>query len=141
MFNFLPEIVLMAICGYGILISFRCRLLKENDKIPKIITGEKLTKYIFIIYLFLATFTNYNLSYLSLIYMLSIQFLMLMNSIKFNEEKDYDIIEEKIIDAHSGCCILCVILISLLIILGSVPGIWLYFALVSNHQLWLCMFQ
>ena len=59
--------------------------------------------------------------------------------IKFNEEKDYDIIEEKIIDAHSGCCILCVILISLLIILGSVPGIWLYFALVSNHQLWLCM--
>jgi hypothetical protein len=85
MFNFLPEIVLMAICGYGILISFRCRLLKENDKIPKIITGEKLTKYIFIIYLFLVTFTNYNLSYLSLIYMLSIQFLMLMNSIKFNE--------------------------------------------------------
>ena len=29
-----------------------------------------------------------------------------MNSIKFNEEKDYDIIEEKIIDAHSDMCIL-----------------------------------
>ena len=28
-----------------------------------------------------------------------------MNSIKFNEEKDYDIIEEKIIDAHSDMCI------------------------------------
>ena len=54
----------MAVCGYGILVSFRCRLLKESDKITKIITGEKLTKYILIIYLFLATFTNYNLSYL-----------------------------------------------------------------------------
>jgi hypothetical protein len=61
--------------------------------------------------------------------------------IKFNEGKDYDLIEEKIIDAYSGCCILCAILISLLIILGSIIGIWIYFALVSNHQLWLCMFQ
>ena len=59
--------------------------------------------------------------------------------IKFNEGKDYDLIEEKIIDAYSGCCILCAILISLLIILGSIIGIWIYFALVSNHQLWLCM--
>ena len=84
-FNFLPELVLMAVCGYGVLTSFRCRLLKENDKIPKVITGEKLTKYIFIIYLFFATLTNYNLSYLSLFYMLSIQFLMLLNSLKFHE--------------------------------------------------------
>ena len=59
--------------------------MKENDKISKVITSEKLTKYIFIIYLFFATFTNYNLSYLSLFYMLSIQFLMLINSLKFNE--------------------------------------------------------
>ena len=83
--NFLPELILMAVCGYGILVSFRCRLLKESDKITKIITGEKLTKYILIIYLFLATFTNYNLSYLSLFYMLSIQLLMFLNSLKFHE--------------------------------------------------------
>ena len=42
--NFLPELILMAVCGYGILVSFRCRLLKESDKINKIITGEKLKK-------------------------------------------------------------------------------------------------
>ena len=59
--------------------------------------------------------------------------------IKFNMGKDYDLIEEKIIDASPGCCILCAILISLLIILLSIVGMWIYFALVSNHQLWLCM--
>ena len=68
-------------------------------------------------------------------------FKTILELIKFNEGKDYDLIEEKIIDAYSGCCILCAILISLLIILGSIIGIWIYFALVSNHQLWLCMFQ
>ena len=59
--------------------------------------------------------------------------------IKNNDEGDYDIIEEKIIDAHSGCCVICVILVSFLLIIGIIAGIWLYFGLVSNQQIWLCI--
>ena len=84
-FNFLPEIVLIGVCGYGMFISFECRLLKESDKITKNITSIKLTKYIFIIYIFFTAFTSYNLSYLSSFYMICIQITMLLNSLKFHE--------------------------------------------------------
>ena len=61
------------------------------------------------------------------------------NLIKNNENDDYDIIEEKIIDAYSGCCIICVIIVSFLLIIGFIVGIWLFFGLVSNQQIWLCI--
>ena len=56
-----------------------------------------------------------------------------------NERNDYDIIEEKIIDAHSGCCMICVIFISFLLILGFIVGIWIFFAIGSKQQIWLCI--
>ena len=71
--NFLPEINIIAACGYGILVSFRCRLLKSTDQISKKITSIKLTKYILFIYIVFVALTMYNLSYISLFYMLCIQ--------------------------------------------------------------------
>jgi len=59
--------------------------------------------------------------------------------IKNNDEDGYDIIEEKIIDARSGCCALCFILVSFFLIIGFIVGIWLFFGLVSNQQFWLCI--
>ena len=83
--NFLPELIIIGASGYGNLISFRCRLLKETDTLSKNINSAKLTSYIIIIYLFLVAFTNFYFSYLSLFYMLCIQFIMLLNSFKFND--------------------------------------------------------
>ena len=56
-----------------------------------------------------------------------------------NERNDYDIIEEKIIYARSGSCMICVIFISFLLILGFIIGIWIFFAKVSKQQILLCI--
>ena len=82
--NFLPEINIIAVCGYGILVSFRCRLLKSTDQISKKITSIKITKYILFIYIVFVALTMYNLSYISLFYMLCIQIVTLLNSFKFH---------------------------------------------------------
>ena len=84
--NFLPELIIISASGYGNLISFRCRLLKETDTLSKNINSAKLTSYIIIIYFFLIAFTNFYFSYLSLFYILCIQLIMLLNSFKFNEK-------------------------------------------------------
>ena len=65
--NFLPEINIIIVCGYGILVSFRCRLLKSTDKISKNITSIKITKYILFIYIVFIALTMTNFSYLSLL--------------------------------------------------------------------------
>ena len=82
--NFIPELIMISACIYGILVSFQCRLLKKTDIISKRINGVKLTKYILIIYLFLVEFTVFYFSYLSLLYMLCIQIVFLLNSFKFH---------------------------------------------------------
>ena len=83
--NFLPEMMIIAASGYGILISFKSRLLKKTDSLSKNITNVKLTKRIVLIYLFFVAFTYFHFSYLGLFYMLCLQFVMLLNSLKFND--------------------------------------------------------
>ena len=83
--NFMPEIIIIAASGYGILISFQSRLLKPSDLDTKNITHLKLSKYILILYLLIVLFTMFNLSYLSLFYVICIQFLILLISVKFTE--------------------------------------------------------
>ena len=82
--NFLPECNIIVVCVYAVIVSFRCRLLKNKDIISKKITSIKITKYILIIYIFFVQFTLLNLSYLSLFYMICIQTVMLLNSFKFH---------------------------------------------------------
>ena len=84
--NFFPELIIIAASGYGVLISFQSRLLKETDTLSKNINGVKLSKLILIIYLFFIAFTNFHFSYISLLYMISNQFVMLLNSFKFNDK-------------------------------------------------------
>ena len=84
--NFFPEIIIIAASGYGVLISFQSRLLKETDTLSKNVNSVKLSKLILIIYLFFIAFTNFHFSYISLLYMISIQFVMLLNSFKFNDK-------------------------------------------------------
>ena len=83
--NFLPEGLIILTNVYGILVSFRSRLLTPNDLKVKTITNFKLSKYAVIIYVLLVACTMFNLSYLSLFYMLCIQIILFLCSIKFRE--------------------------------------------------------
>ena len=83
--TFVPEIIIICVSGYGVLISFRSRLLKKTDTPSTNISSAKLTGYIIFIYLIIVAFTNLNLSYLSLFYILCFQFIMLINSLKFHD--------------------------------------------------------
>ena len=83
--TFAPELIIIAVSGYGILISFRSRLLKKTDTPSTNISAVKLSKYILFIYLIIVSFTNLNLSYLSLFYILCFQLVMLFNSLKFQD--------------------------------------------------------
>ena len=83
--NFLPEISIILISGYSILISFRSRLLTQNDLRVKTITNFKLSKYAFIIYVLMVASTMFNLSYLSLFYIICIQIILFLCSIKYKE--------------------------------------------------------
>ena len=83
--NFLPETLIILLSGYGILISFRSRLLTPSDLKVKKITNFKLSKYALIIYVLLVACTLFNLSFLSLFYIICIQVVLFLCSIKFRE--------------------------------------------------------
>ena len=83
--NFLPETLIILLSGYGILISFRSRLLTPGDLKVKKITNFKLSKYALIIYVLLVACTLFNLSFLSLFYIICIQVVLFLCSIKFRE--------------------------------------------------------
>ena len=83
--NFLPEVLIISVSGYGILISFRSRLLTPKDLKVKTITNFKLSKYTLIIYVLMVVCTLFNLSYLSLFYIICIQIILFLCSIKFRE--------------------------------------------------------
>ena len=83
--NFIPEILIILISGYGILISFRSRLLTPKDLRIKTITNFKLSKYAFIVYVFMVACTMFNLSFISLFYIICIQIILFLCSIKFRE--------------------------------------------------------
>ena len=83
--NFLPEILIILSSGYGILISFRSRLLTPKELRIKNITNFKLSKYAFLIYVLMVACTMFNLSYLSLFYIICIQIILFLCAIKFRE--------------------------------------------------------
>ena len=85
--NFVTELIVIAISAYAILISFRSRLLTPSVMDIKNITNVKLSKYILIIYFLIVASTMFNLSYLSLFYIICIQIILLLNSMKISENK------------------------------------------------------
>ena len=84
--TFLSELILIAVSGFGMLISFNYRTLKPSEIIPRRLDENKLRKYMLIIYVFLIGYTVFNLSYFSLFYILSIQFVLLLSCLKLNEK-------------------------------------------------------
>ena len=52
-----------------------------------------------------------------------------------NKQFEYDLIEEKIIDACSGCSMICMLLITIPLLLGSTASMWVFFA--YNQKIYL----
>ena len=83
--NFIPEIIIILVSGYSIIISFKSRLLTPKDLRVKTITNFKLSKYAFFIYVLIVACTMFNLSFLSLFYIICIQIIIFLCSIKAKE--------------------------------------------------------
>ena len=84
--TFLPDIFVIAVSGYSIIISFFCRAFNESD--IKLIEIKNLTlrKIILLAYSFMVLYSLFNISFLSLVYIILIQFSLLLNSIQITEK-------------------------------------------------------
>ena len=84
--SFSTEIIMMLSSGYGIYISFKCRTLVGGDVNYRKIKKITIRKLILISYIFVILFSVFNISYLTLSYIILIQFCLLLCSLKVNEE-------------------------------------------------------
>ena len=84
--TFLPEIFVIIVSGYSIFVSFTCRMLEEGDSKYKEIKMLTLRKTILLAYSFVVLYSLFNISFLSLLYIILIQFILLLNSIRINEK-------------------------------------------------------
>ena len=83
---FLPDVFTIIISGFSILASFLCRTLNETDIKYKEIKNLTLRKIILLAYTFTVLYGLFNISFLSLIYIILIQFALLLNSIQITEK-------------------------------------------------------
>ena len=85
--TFLPEIIVVIFSGYSILISFFCRTFEEEDRKYKEIKPLTLRKTIILAYCFVVVYSLFNISFLSLLFIILIQFALLLNSIRITEKQ------------------------------------------------------
>ena len=85
--SFFTEIVMIFSSGYGIFVSFTCRTLKADDINLRRMKNITIRKLILIAYIFIIFFSVFNISYLTLFYIILIQFSLLLCSLKVNEDK------------------------------------------------------
>ena len=85
--TFTSEIAMIMSSGYGIYVSFICRTLKSEDINYKNMKRFTIRNLIIISYVFIVLFSVFNISYLTLFYIVIIQISLLLCSLKVNEEK------------------------------------------------------
>ena len=85
--TFLPEVIVVIFSGYSILISFFCRTFEEQDRKYKEIKPLTLRKTIILAYCFVVVYSLFNISFLSLLFIILIQFALLLNSIRITEKQ------------------------------------------------------
>ena len=85
--TFLTEIFVIIISGYSAFISFYCRTLEENAIKMKEIKMLTLKKTILLLYFFIVFYSLFNISILSLLYIIYIQIILLLNSINITEKQ------------------------------------------------------
>ena len=84
--TFLSEIFVVIISGLSLLISFTCRSIEEEDRKFKEIKMLTLRKMIILPYIFIVIFSLFNVSFLSLLLIIFMQFIFLLNSIRITEK-------------------------------------------------------
>ena len=85
--SFLPEISVIIVSGFGLFVSFFCRTFDEKDSKYKEIKMLTLRKTILLGYCFVVLYSLFNISFLSLLYIILIQFVLLLNSIRITEKQ------------------------------------------------------
>ena len=85
--SIITEIVMIISSGYGIYVSFSCRNLIGTDINYRKMKNITIRKLILVTYIFLILFGVFNISFLTLFYIILIQFSLLLCSLKLNEEK------------------------------------------------------
>ena len=85
--SFLPEIIVVIVSGYSVLISFFCRTFEEQDSKYKEVKPLTLRKTIILAYCFVVVYSLFNISFLSLLYIVMFQFALLLNSIRITEKQ------------------------------------------------------
>lgn len=85
--TFLPELFVIIISGYSVLISFYARTCDEKYSKYKELKMLTLRKLILLSYTFVVLYSLFNISFLSLIYIILIQFVLLLNSIRITEKE------------------------------------------------------
>ena len=85
--TFLTEIFVIVISGYSTFITFYCRTLEENTIKLKEIKMLTLRKTILLSYFFIVLYGLFNISFLSLLYIIYIQFILLLHSINIAEKQ------------------------------------------------------
>ena len=84
--SFSTEVLMIISSGYGIYVSFRCRNLKSEDINFRKMKNITIRKLILILYIFIILFSVFNISYLTLLYIILVQLSLLLCSLKVNEE-------------------------------------------------------
>ena len=84
--SFCPDIIMILSSGYGIYISFKCRTLVNEDINFRKMKKITIRNLILISYIFIILFAVFNISYLTLFYIVLIQFCLLLSSLKVKEE-------------------------------------------------------
>ena len=85
--SIITEITMIFSSGYGIFVSFNCRTLTGQDINFRRMKKITIRKLILISYIFMVCFSVFNISILTLFYIILIQLSFLLCSLKVNEEK------------------------------------------------------
>ena len=85
--TFIPEIFVIIVSGYSVLISFYARTCDEKYSKYKELKMLTLRRLILLAYTFIVLYSLFNISFLSLIYIILIQFVLLLNSIRITEKE------------------------------------------------------
>ena len=85
--TFSTEVTMILFSGYGLYVSFICRTLEGEDIKSRKTKNLTIKTLILMSYVFVVLFSLFNISYLTLLYIVLIQFCLLISSLKVNEEK------------------------------------------------------
>ena len=84
--SFTTEVTMILSSGYAIYVSFRCRMLQNTDINLRKMKEITIRQLILISYISIILFGLFNISYLTLAYLILVQYCLLLSSLKVREK-------------------------------------------------------